>query len=253
MKKVLEKVISIVLAAISLLFVIVLLVVMFNEDLASRLHEETLARAFVIVFSIIFAVLTTTNILLAFKDNDKVNQILLFRTKESASRATISVVKRLAKKAALNIKGMPIKKQTEGKGTKLQHIVLTADANGDVTFTASVRCVTDKVEPLLEKVRAELVVTFGEVLGLNFKAIDLFAIAVKNDYKADKGKVDKVFDKFIESRQFEDDALASKPAAQAPATEEAAAEAEEIVEIEEVKVENFEEVDETETDLTNNE
>lgn len=184
MKKVFEKIVTIALAFIALLFVIMMLVIMFNPDYAVNMNN-TFVHVLLILFACIFGVLTAFNIASAFSDAERVNNILLFKMKGSATKASVSVVKKTARAAT---------KQVEG--AKLRRAVLFADENNDIRMKITLKIRHDNVESVVNRVRATVIATFDEVLGFRFKEIDFVVVNLKNNFKPDSAKIDEAVEAF---------------------------------------------------------
>jgi len=195
MKKTLEKMITISLGVISTIFVVFLLVLITRPDTAEGANTPVVHALF-IIFASIFAALTIFNILLSFKDSERVKQVLLFKTKNGAKKASLSVIRKLAKQAVKAVNGVNI-----------CHIHLFLDDNNDIIFKAAV-----KIKPIdsggneafnaaliLEKVNAALELIFLEVLGLSFKEIELKLIYAKTTRSPDSALVDKKADTAMKS------------------------------------------------------
>ncbi|MDR3186675.1 MAG: hypothetical protein LBU04_07785 [Christensenellaceae bacterium] len=185
MKKILEKIVSITLAFIALLFVILMLVVMFKPEYAENMNNA-LVHVLMIIFAGIFGVLTAINIISAFSDAERINNILLFKGKDSATKASISVVKKIAKVSTAQIEGAKLRKAT-----------LYVDENNDVKMKVDLKINDSDVEKIISSVRANLITTFDEVLGFRFKSIDFSVINLKNEtYTPDPDRIKIEKEKF---------------------------------------------------------
>lgn len=198
MKKLLEKIVTLALAFVGLLFVVLMLVLMFKPEYAQNLNNQ-LVHVLVIIFSGVFGILTFLNIYSAFSDAEKINSVLLFKGKESATKATISVVK---KTAGLAIKQVP--------GAKMKKVSLYVNENNDVKMKIDIKAETEDVEELVTRVRATVVSAFEEVLGLSFAAVDFRLVKVKNAFKPDQNKIDEKIAEFKAELEAEKAAKAEK-------------------------------------------
>ncbi|MCL2771088.1 MAG: hypothetical protein FWD89_02125 [Firmicutes bacterium] len=200
MKKILEKIISVSLACVSLIFVVFLLVMIFNTNAAAEADNKVVHSLF-IVFTLVFIALTAINIRAAFSDEERINQVLLYKTTGSSKKASVGVVRRLAKRAVKDI-----------AGAKVRHVHLYVDENHEVTFRASVKVVTDqnstekgKAVIILEKVNAAIAIACQEVLGLEFKEIELKLVSAKSDYKPDAQAVAEKAEAAAEATEVEEE------------------------------------------------
>ena len=179
MKKIFEKVVTITLGVISLFFVIMMLVTAFG-GLELNDFDNSIVRALLICLAVIFAVLTGLAVFAAFQDNEKLSSVVLFKNKESATKATVAVVKRTAKRV--------VKEIPEAKLTKVQ---IVADDNGNVRLKVDVKLATDATMEVVTKVRALLIDTFANVFGIEFASIDFRIVKSKNSYLPSAAAVDK--------------------------------------------------------------
>ncbi|MCL2177411.1 MAG: hypothetical protein FWB72_05685 [Firmicutes bacterium] len=179
MKRNFERFITISLSVVSLIFVVFAMILIFNTDIAEEANNGVVQSLFGI-FALFFVILTTLNILGSFSETDRVNQILLFKTKDSVRKASVSVIRKLAKQAVLNV-----------EGAKVKHIHLFTDATNEVIMKASVKVASKKDEPcvkatqVLEQVNAALVSKFLDELSFEFKEIELKLTSIKNNKKQD--------------------------------------------------------------------
>ncbi|MCL2630069.1 MAG: hypothetical protein FWD49_00930 [Firmicutes bacterium] len=234
MKKNFEKIVSIALGTMSLIFVVALLIFIFNTDAAIEANNSVVHALFV-VFFVIFAALTALNIYSAFTDNDKVNQVLIFKSKGGKTEATVGVIGKLSKKAV-----------TMAGGVKVGKPHLLVDDNFEVTMRIAIKLTDEKVEAVVPVIRESLEIAFAEELGLKFKAIDFKVTSMKSKKaKAEKAEdspakfyneepvlattedivpfeVSSAYDKFAEEKASEikaEEIIAEEPIAQEVAEE----------------------------------
>lgn len=174
MKKIFEKIVSITLLVVSMLFVALMLLVMFKPEYAESLNDK-LVKVLIIVFTGFFVILSGLNIYGAFANNDKLSAVLLFKGKENATKATVRVVKKWVKKAA---------KQVEG--AKVTKVLLFVNENNDVSMKATLKVASaENVVNIVTRTKLAVKDAMFNVLGLQFSAIDFILSGVKRDYKAD--------------------------------------------------------------------
>ena len=208
MKKIFEKVVTITLGVISLFFVIMMLVTAFG-GLELNDFDNSIVRALLICLAVIFAVLTGLAVFAAFQDNEKLSSVMLFKNKESATKATVAVGKRTAKRV---IKDIP-----EAKLTKVQ---IVADDNGNVRLKVDLKLSTDATMDVVTKVRATLIDTFANIFGIEFASIDFRIVKSKNSYVPSATAVDKRVEELkatVEVNKPEADVAEAAEAAEAPA------------------------------------
>lgn len=215
MKKIFEKVVTITLGVISLFFVIMMLVTAFG-GLELSDFDNSIVRALLICLAVIFAVLTGLAVFAAFQDNEKLSSVVLFKNKESATKATVAVVKRTAKRV--------VKEIPEARLTKVQ---IVADDNGNVRLKVDVKLATDATMEVVTKVRALLIDTFANVFGIEFASIDFRIVKSKNSYVPSAAAVDKRVAELkatVEINKPEEDVAETAKAAEATAAGEEPAE-----------------------------
>jgi len=190
MKKHFEKIISIALSGIALMFVVFLLIMIFNTDLAIEANN-TMVHILFIVFASLFAVLAALSIWSAFNDHERVNQILLFKTQNGAKKASVSVIRKLAKTAVTPIASV-----------KVGSVHVFVDETGEVYLKATVKIVPKKKDGaalakasvILEQVNAALQLEFMDVLNLEFKEIELKLIKAKHYTAPDMNQINAKVD-----------------------------------------------------------
>jgi len=232
MHKSLEKCIGIALATVSTIFVVFLLVLITNTNVAVE-ADNSVVHALFIVLTLAFATLTAFNVYFAFSNMEKVNQVLLFKTKNTVQKASVGVIRKLAKKATADIEGIKINK-----------INLFTDATGEVTFKAAIKVKATKGEDdikateLLEEVSTAIEKEILEVLGLQFKEIELKLIKYKKQEKAPAPAEQAQTPAYESTEQDANDEV-----------ETFDTEIEETIEVEEVNEDEVEETDEDEVKL----
>jgi len=179
MKRHIEKFITVSLAGVSLIFVVSLLALVFNQSLAYQTNN-TIVQALFAVFGIVFLALTGYSIFSVFSEKNTANQVLLFNNGGGAKKASVSVIKRLAKQAVDTV-----------VGASLTSVSIFVNENNEPTLKANLviapkkhsRMPLDSVSVIFEKVNSALEVTFDEILGLRFKDIELKLVSAKH-YKS---------------------------------------------------------------------
>ena len=171
MKKVLDKIISITLAVVSLFFVVLMLVTAFG-GLEQADLDNNVVKALLITLGVIFALLTALEIAVSFRDDEKLNAVLLYKDRDSSTKATVSVVKKTAKRVAKTIK-------TEAKVGKVQ---IVSDDAGNTRLKVDVKILTDRTEETTVRLRAILVESFKKIFGIEFASIDFRVVKSKSAY-----------------------------------------------------------------------
>lgn len=206
MKKLLERIVAIALTVIGALLIALLLVVMFKAVDVAELDNQVV-KILIMSLSVIFAILAALCIGAAFSDNDKLKAVLMFKDKESATKATVGVVKKLAKKAAKNV-----------PNAKVTKVLLFVDDNNNVKLRVSIRVKGNDTENVINRVRAEITSTIAAVLDVEFASVDFKLIGVKTNYKPTDKEID---DKVKEYQKLKEEADRKAELAKAKAAKEA--------------------------------
>lgn len=178
MKKVAEKIISITLGAISLLFVVLSLVAVFGAVQTAD-FDNKVVHALIIILTVVFATLTGINIYLSFLENDKLRAVMLRKDGGSSTKATVAAVKSTIRRA--------VKPESRGKVKKVQLIV---DDNGTVRLRIEVKIKADNTQEVIDRMRALIEETFRAVMGIEFQTIDFKIVNVKHAYRPDEKAVE---------------------------------------------------------------
>lgn len=178
MKKILEKVVSIAVLVVGLIFITLLLVVIFGSIEGEELNNQ-LVQVLVISLSVIFGVLGAIMIISAFNDGERLNSILIFKDKESATKAAVPVVKSLVKTASNRV-----------EEAKVNKVVLLGDDNNNVKLVVYIKIKSDDTEDVIKRVRAEIMATCYKVLEYQFSTVDFRITKVKSNYTPSQSEID---------------------------------------------------------------
>lgn len=178
MKKVFDKIISVTLGVVSLFFVLLMLVTAFG-GLQQVDLDNNVVKALLITLAVIFALLTAFQVAISFRDDEKLNAVLLYKDKESSAKATVAVVKKTAKRVAKVMK-------TEARIGKVQ---IVSDDAGNTRLKVDVKILTDRTEETSIKLRAILVESFKKIFGIEFSSIDFRIVKSKSTYVPGEAEV----------------------------------------------------------------
>lgn len=178
-KKITEKIISIALCVVSLLFVLLLLITTFGHIKNADLDNK-IVKALLISLTVVFGVLSGFSIAMSFRDTEKLSAVLIFKDKHSATKATVAVMKRTAVRVC-----KPIEE------AKIRRVHIFADDVGNVKMKIDIKIYSDKTVDVTTKVKATLINTFEEVFGIEFSSIDFRIIKSKNEYLPNDADVEK--------------------------------------------------------------
>lgn len=178
MKKVFDKIISVTLGVVSLFFVLLMLVTAFG-GLQQVDLDNNVVKALLITLAVIFALLTAFQVAISFRDDEKLNAVLLYKDKESSAKATVAVVKKTAKRVAKVMKA-------EARIGKVQ---IVSDDAGNTRLKVDVKILTDRTEETSIKLRALLVESFKKIFGIEFSSIDFRIVKSKSTYVPGEAEV----------------------------------------------------------------
>lgn len=178
-KKITEKIISIALCVVSLLFVLLLLITTFGHIKNADLDNK-IVKALLISLTVVFGILSGFSIAMSFRDTEKLSAVLIFKDKHSATKATVAVMKRTAVRVC-----KPIEE------AKIRRVHIFADDVGNVKMKIDIKIYSDKTVDVTTKVKATLINTFEEVFGIEFSSIDFRIIKSKNEYLPNDADVEK--------------------------------------------------------------
>lgn len=178
MKKVFDKIISVTLGVVSLFFVLLMLVTAFG-GLQQVDLVNNVVKALLITLAVIFALLTAFQVAISFRDDEKLNAVLLYKDKESSAKATVAVVKKTAKRVAKVMKA-------EARIGKVQ---IVSDDAGNTRLKVDVKILTDRTEETSIKLRAILVESFKKIFGIEFSSIDFRIVKSKSAYVPGEAEV----------------------------------------------------------------
>lgn len=197
-KKVMEKIVSITLSIVCLILVVLLLITAFGHIKNSDLDNK-IVKGLLVTLMLVFIALSGINIALSFKDEEKLNTVLLFKTKSSAAQATIPVMKKTAKRVCKTIE--------EGK---IKRVNVYADDIGNVRMKIDVKIYSDDTIDVINLMRATIEKTFEEVFGVEFASIDFKITNSKNTYEPTKADVDnrvkELAETMVMNKPLEDEA-----------------------------------------------
>lgn len=223
MKKLFEKIISIALAIISTLFVALVIAVLAGS-VETADFQNALVKGIIISLTVIFGLLTGLNLYAAFTDRNKMNSVLIFKDRGSATKVTVDVIKATARR---------ISKQV--KETKVRKVHLFTDDNGNVGMNIEVKLSTDETMEAVTRLRAMLIEQFKDVFGIEFSTIDFKVVKSKNAHLPSNKAVEEKVALLKESIIFNTPAPEATEAPEAKEAEEAAAvETEDVIATDEV-------------------
>lgn len=194
MKKLTQKIASVALAVVSMFFIILILVVMFEGIDIKEITDSKLVHALIFIMFGVFVILTTIAIWLAFVEDERLSDILLFKDRESATKATVGVVKKTAKRVCKGV-----------EESKIRKVVLHSDSSGNVSMNVEVKIASDETMAVITRLRALLIKTFDEVFGIEFASINFKVVKSKNTFvpgdKEVQAKIEEIKASLVSNKQ----------------------------------------------------
>lgn len=178
-KKITEKIVSIAICIVSFIFILLLLITTFGHITNADLNNK-IVKSLLLTLTFIFAALSGVSIIFAFHDNERLRNVLIFKDKESATQATVAVMKKTAVRVCKPIKEAKIKK-----------VNILSDNYGNVKMKIDIAVLTNETVKVVTKVRATIIATFQEVFGIEFSAIDYRIVKSKNNYAPTETEVNE--------------------------------------------------------------
>jgi len=174
MRKNFEKFIIIAASVLSVLFALFLLLLVFSPKMAADANNSVVKTVFIILAVILIGLLSLS-IWSAFSTSDKVNQILLFKTKGSSKKISVEIIRKLSKETVKKIMGV-----------KITGMYFFVTDTSEIVMKASIKIDMNKVgegveKPtvLLDEINTMLANEFQQVLEFQFAEIELKLISLK--------------------------------------------------------------------------
>lgn len=187
-KKIFEKILAVGNATIALVFVVVLLVTMFGGIDATE-FDNSLLRGLFVTLGAVYILLAAGSIVYQFIDSDAVKEIVINTDKQTSTKATSAVIKKLAKQHIATIEGV-----------KCTKVVISLTEYG-VRLKVGIKVVDKEIQEVAAVLKCLLEDVYYETLGYRFYAIDFKVLSLKSTYASDLEKIEEQAKETIEEQK----------------------------------------------------
>lgn len=181
MRKIADRIILIAHISISTIFVFVGLLIFINiiplNIVEGALVVDSFVLALIIVLVALYVVFSGYLIYSTFVQRNYIKQILLYRDADSSTKATIAVIKKIAKDNSRLVEGLTVKK-----------LQISANDMQKLKLEMVVDVVNDDVAGTVDTMRCLLIDSYMSILGLSFETIDFKIRKVVSKYEPDVNK-----------------------------------------------------------------
>lgn len=213
MKKIMQKIFATASVIIAVVLILILIVTAFG-GIDFEEFENSLVRGLFVTLGILYFVLSAVTLIMTFINDDAVKEIVLRSEKEGASKASLSVVRKLVKRTCASVEGV-----------KCGKIAIVSNEYG-VRLKVSVKIVDKDVVETETYVRTMLEDAFYGALGFRFHAIEIKVTALQPAYKVTQADVSE---KVAEILKGDEETPAEEPAIEESAVEEIASQSVESI------------------------
>ncbi|HKL93975.1 MAG TPA: hypothetical protein VJZ69_01670 [Clostridia bacterium] len=200
-KKIFEKILAIGNTTVALVFVIVLLVTMFGGIDAAEFNNSLLRGLFTSL-GIVYLLLATGSVVYQFVDTDAVKEIVINTDKQTSTKATATVIKKIAKQHIATIEGV-----------KCTKVVISLTEYG-VRLKVGIKVVDKEIQEIAAVLKCLLEDVYYETLGYRFYAIDFKVLSLKSTYASDMEKIEEQAKENVEAQRLASKAALEKAAEQ---------------------------------------
>ena len=176
MKKNVIKILATASACIAVVLTIILIVTAFG-GIGMEEYDNTLVKWLITTMGIVYIISAALTLTMLFTNDETIKEIVLANGKEGSTRATLGVVKKIAKENCVAIEGVKFRKcaiAVNDYGVKLRVVVSINDS--DVPATT-------------RHLRAVLEDAYEGALGFKFFSVDIKVKKLKSKYKPDVASV----------------------------------------------------------------
>lgn len=178
MRKTFEKIAIIAHAAISFVFVLLTVLILFNvlplEYVEERVSVDSIVLVLIAVLAVFYAGLTAYLVYCAFNQTQLLKYVKLYSDANTKVMATSKTVKRMVEDNAKRLGSVKINK-----------IKISSDGRNGLMLRVNVQVSCEEVSMTLDTLRCMCQDTFNKVLGLSFTSIDFKIEKIAGKYQAD--------------------------------------------------------------------
>ena len=195
MRKITEKISIVAQVCITLIFVVTTLlyitgVIPSNDGVI----DNGVFVSLLVILAITYGLLSAYMIYINFSEGENLRQILLFCDSESATHASVRVVRNIVKSCSKQVEGIRVRK-----------VKMRLDEKQGLAITVKINVSTHKVSESVDKLRCLLADAFRNTLGVTFNSINFVIRRLKSSYKPDVEKAEKMAKTLTEQRELSAD------------------------------------------------
>lgn len=194
MRKIAEKVSVVAQICITLVFVITTLLYMFNvipEN--STLSNNGILATLVAILAVVYLLLSGYLVYVNFSEREALHRVLLHCDSESATHASVKVVKSIVRSCAKKVEGLRVKK-----------VRLTLDEKNGLAANLKVD-VAHNVSESIDMLRCLITDAFKNTLGVTFNSVNFVIRRLKSKYKPDVDKAERLAKTLTQQRELSAD------------------------------------------------
>lgn len=212
-RKIFEKILAIGSVIVAIVFVLVLLITMFGGIDATEFNNQLVQGLFVSL-GVVYLLLAAGIIAYQFIDSDAVKEIVINSHKQTSTKASAAVIKKIAKKHIATVEGV-----------KCSRVIISLTEYG-VRLKVGIKVVDKEIQEVAALLKCMLEDVYYEILGYRFYAIDFKVLSLKSTYSSDMSSVEEKAKEELVKQKEEDEEAAKLQ------LEKAQKETEELQEIE---------------------
>ncbi len=195
MQKIAEKVAIVAQICITFVFVVTTLLYLFNvipENAA--LANNGVLGTLVAVLAVVYLLLSGYIVYINFSDAESLRQVLLHCDSESATHANAKVIKNIVKSCCKRVDGV-----------RVRRVKMRTDEKHGLIVTLKVDISTHNMSQSIDVLRCLLADAFKNTLGLTFNSINFVVRKLKNRYKPDINKAERLAKTLTQQREISAD------------------------------------------------
>ena len=223
MRKITEKISIVAQVCITLIFVVTTIlyitgVIPYNEGLM----DNGVFVMLLVILAIVYGLLSAYIIWVNFSESEYLRQVLLFCDSESATHASVKVVRNIVRSCAKKVSGV-----------RVRRVKIRLDEKQGFVITLKVNVSGNEVSASIDKLRCLVADSFKNTLNLTFNSINFEIRRLKSHYTPNVERAEKLAKTLTEQRELSADIYEQpfqdncEKCAETEADEEAAAKSDE--------------------------
>ena len=195
MRKITEKIAIVAQICITLIFVVTTLlyitgIIPYNDGFVDNGIFVTL----LIILAVTYGLLSAYIIYVNFSENEALRQVLLFCDSESATHASVKVVRNIVKSCAKKVSGIRVKR-----------VKMRIDEKHGFVITLKVDVSANEFSTAIDKLRCLIADSFKNTLNLTFNSINFEVRRLKSHYTPNVERAEKLAKTLTEQRELKAD------------------------------------------------